>query len=210
MKNSNGAEKQESQMAGLVGGRAGGKGHEPAAARVSPGVQAMRKEVAEKLARPDPALGRDIRKAEARQRAEEEAAQRKHKEAAPKARRPTNLQADNQAIQDRMAAKSKARKEAKGKKLKAARPKGERKPGCLDAAARVLGEAGKPMQCGEIIEQALAKGYWQTKGRTPSATLYAAIIREIAAKGKDARFRKVERGKFALVRKPRPAGRSGH
>jgi hypothetical protein len=26
--------------------------------------------------------------------------------------------------------------------------------------------------------------------------VYAAIIREIAAKGKDARFRKVERGKF--------------
>ena len=31
---------------------------------------------------------------------------------------------------------------------------------------------------------------------TPEATLYAAIIREIAAKGKAARFRKVERGLF--------------
>ena len=30
--------------------------------------------------------------------------------------------------------------------------------------------------------------------------VYAAIIREIAAKGDKARFRKVERGKFALAR----------
>jgi hypothetical protein len=33
-------------------------------------------------------------------------------------------------------------------------------------------------------------------GKTPKATLYAAIIREIAAKPKETRFRKVERGKF--------------
>jgi len=30
--------------------------------------------------------------------------------------------------------------------------------------------------------------------------VYAAITREIAAKGKDARFRKVERGKFELAK----------
>lgn len=206
MKNSNGTEKQESQMAGLVGDRVGGKGHEPAAAKVSPGVQAMRKEVAEKLARPDPALDQDIQKPKAQQRAEEEATQRKHKEAAPKAKRPTKLQAGNQAIQDRMAAKSKARKEAKV----APKAAGEKKAGCLDAAAKVLGEAGKPMQCRDIVQTALDRGLWKTKGRTPAATLYSAIIREIANKGNASRFRKVERGKFALVRQPRPAGRSGH
>ena len=105
---------------------------------------------------------------------------------------------------------AKVASEAKGRKPKAAKPKGERKPGCLDAAVRVLREAGKPMHCGEIIEQALAKGYWQTKGRTPHSTLYAAVIREMAAKGNASRFRKVERGKFELARQPRPAGRSGH
>jgi len=78
------------------------------------------------------------------------------------------------------------------KKAKAAKPKGERKPGCLDAAVRVLQEAGKPMQCGDIVKVALEKGYWQTKGATPSATLYAAMIREVAAKGSKARFRRAE------------------
>lgn len=34
-------------------------------------------------------------------------------------------------------------------------------------------------------------------GKTPDRTLYAAIAREIVAKGAQSRFRKVERGKFA-------------
>jgi len=88
--------------------------------------------------------------------------------------------------------------EAKGKKPKAAKPKGERKPGALDAAVRVLREAGKPMNCTDIVKEALAKGYWQTKGKTPHSTLYAAVIREIAAKGKEARFHKTDRGQFEL------------
>jgi len=88
--------------------------------------------------------------------------------------------------------------EAKGKKPKAAKPKGERKPGCLDAAVRVLRETGKPMNCTDIVKETLAKGYWQTKGQTPHSTLYAAVIREMAAKGKEARFHKTDRGMFEL------------
>ena len=88
--------------------------------------------------------------------------------------------------------------EAKGKKSKATKPKGERKPGALDAAVRVLRETGKPMNCTDIVKEALAKGYWQTKGKTPAATLYAAVIREIAVKGKEARFHKTGRGMFEL------------
>jgi len=38
---------------------------------------------------------------------------------------------------------------------------------------------------------------------SPSATLYAAIVREISAKGKGARFKKTERGRFARVAIPR-------
>jgi hypothetical protein len=34
-------------------------------------------------------------------------------------------------------------------------------------------------------------------GKTPHATLYSAIIREISLKGKESRFVKKERGKFA-------------
>ncbi len=70
----------------------------------------------------------------------------------------------------------------------------------ISAAAKVLADSGKPMRAKEMIEAASAKGLWSSpKGKTPEATLYAAIIREIAAKGKTARFSKVERGLFAAT-----------
>jgi HB1, ASXL, restriction endonuclease HTH domain len=73
----------------------------------------------------------------------------------------------------------------------------ERKLSALDAAAKVLGEAGQPMTCQEMIDHMAAKGYWTSpKGRTPEATLYSAVLREIAGKGEKARFVKTERGKF--------------
>ena len=87
------------------------------------------------------------------------------------------------------AGKAKA-KAAKGTKpAKAAK---EKKPGGLDAAATVLAESGRPMQAKEIVKTALRKGYWKTEGKTPEATIYAAIIREIAVKGKASRFRRAE------------------
>ena len=68
----------------------------------------------------------------------------------------------------------------------------------LDAAARVLAESGRALSCGELIAAMAAKGYWTSPaGKTPSATLYAAMAREIKVKGAEARFRKSERGKFA-------------
>jgi len=67
----------------------------------------------------------------------------------------------------------------------------------LDAAATILAAAKEPMQAKAIVEAVTAKGLWKPgAGKTPHATLYAAMTREIAAKGKDARFRKVERGLF--------------
>jgi len=70
----------------------------------------------------------------------------------------------------------------------------------LDAAAKVLAESDRPLTAREMIETAEAKGYWTSPGgKTPHATVYSAIIREIATKGADARFRKVERGKFARL-----------
>lgn len=67
----------------------------------------------------------------------------------------------------------------------------------LGAAARVLAESGEPMTVREIVAAAFEKGYWKSDGATPHATVYSAIIREIATKGSESRFRKVERGKFA-------------
>jgi len=72
----------------------------------------------------------------------------------------------------------------------------EKKTSGLDAAARVLREAGEPMNTADMVKTALEKGYWKTEGKTPAATIYAAIIREIAAKGNAARFKKHERGVF--------------
>jgi len=74
----------------------------------------------------------------------------------------------------------------------------------LDAAAQMLEETGEPMSCPELIEAMAGRGYWTSPaGKTPAATLSAAIHREIATKGHQARFRKVQRGKF--VRKPESA-----
>jgi hypothetical protein len=50
-----------------------------------------------------------------------------------------------------------------------------------------------------MIEAMAEKSYWTSPGgKTPHATLYSAILREINKKGKAARFVKVERGKFTI------------
>jgi hypothetical protein len=67
----------------------------------------------------------------------------------------------------------------------------------LDAAAAVLAESAEPMNAKEMIEAVETKGLWKSPGgKTPHATLYSAIIREITIKGDAARFRKADRGKF--------------
>jgi len=67
----------------------------------------------------------------------------------------------------------------------------------LDAAATVLADAKAPMQAKQIVEAVVERGLWKPgAGKTPHATLYAAMTREIAAKGAASRFRKVDRGQF--------------
>jgi hypothetical protein len=86
--------------------------------------------------------------------------------------------------------------EPKPRKAKPAEQK-PKKTSAIDAAARVLGEAKEPMNCQELIKVMADKGYWSSPGgKTPHATLYSAILREIGKKGKDSRFTKTERGKF--------------
>ena len=71
----------------------------------------------------------------------------------------------------------------------------------LDAAAQVLGEAGRPMRAQELIVAMAEQGLWKSPaGKTPHATLYAAMMREERDKGGAARFRKVDRGQFAFNR----------
>jgi hypothetical protein len=81
------------------------------------------------------------------------------------------------------------------------RKKAERKDGTmsgLDAAAKVLADAGEPLNSRTIVERAIEKGYWKTGGKTPAATVYAAILREIQKKGDASRFAKADRGMFTL------------
>ena len=84
-------------------------------------------------------------------------------------------------------AESAARKtssKGKGTKNKAPKPEGakkakkepkppkEKKTSALDAAAKVLGENGEPMNCQEMIKAMSDKGYWKSPGGlTPHATL---------------------------------------
>ena len=85
------------------------------------------------------------------------------------------------------------------KKCHEAKPKAK-KVSALDAAAQVLATAKEPMNTRQMIEAMAAKGLWTSPGgKTPHATLYSAILREINEKGKDSRFTKTERGKFAAT-----------
>jgi hypothetical protein len=88
-----------------------------------------------------------------------------------------------------------------GKPKKTRKTSGEtkaKKLSALDAAAQVLAETGQPMACKEMIETMAQKGYWSSPGgKTPSATLYSALTKEISTKGKESRFKKTDRGRFA-------------
>jgi len=79
-----------------------------------------------------------------------------------------------------------------------AQPK-EKKLSAIDGAAKVLAETGTHMTCKELIGAMAAKGYWTSPGgKTPDATLHAAILREITVKGEQSRFVKAAPGRFAL------------
>jgi hypothetical protein len=98
------------------------------------------------------------------------------------------------------ATKTKATTKTTTKAKGAAKPK-EPKPqkaSCLDAAAQVLKDAGEPMQVRAVVEAMKAKGLWSSDAPTPWATLYSAILREIGTKKGDSRFKKTDRGHFAL------------
>ena len=84
---------------------------------------------------------------------------------------------------------------------KPARAKKEPRPkkvSAIDAAAQVLAASKEPMNCMALVEAMATQGLWESPGgATPHATLYSAIIREIAAKGAESRFVKRDRGMFA-------------
>ena len=107
---------------------------------------------------------------------------------------PSEKEVANNANLGAAAKGRKAKGEKAPKTPKAPKPK---RVSALDAAAQVLAASEVPMRAKEMIAAMEAKGLWTSPGgKTPEATLYAAIIREIAAKGTASRFKKHERGVF--------------
>lgn len=80
-------------------------------------------------------------------------------------------------------------------------PKAPGKMSLVDAAVQVLLDEGRSMKPAEMVDLAAGKGLWTPgAGKTPAATLSAAIGREIATKGDASRFRKVAPGTFDAAR----------
>jgi hypothetical protein len=89
--------------------------------------------------------------------------------------------------------------EAKAVEAKAKAPKAKALSQ-LAAAAVVLKKAkGKAMNVKQLTEAMAVQGLWTTPGgKTPHATLSAALQKEIKSKGKESRFAKVAPGQYGL------------
>ena len=95
------------------------------------------------------------------------------------------------------AKKSAGKKASTPKATKEAKPK---RVSAIDAAAQVLQKRGEPMNARDLIAAMTKQGLWTSpNGKTPHATLYAAMLREISAKAGKARFKKTGRGLFAYA-----------
>ena len=79
---------------------------------------------------------------------------------------------------------------------KDAKPK---RSSALVAATVVLKASSTPMNCKALIAAMAERKLWTSpKGKTPHATLSAAIQREVAKKGRASRFKKTGRGLYAI------------
>lgn len=84
-------------------------------------------------------------------------------------------------------------------------PKKPRPSSGLNAAHAVLLERGRPMTVRDITNAIFEQKLWTTAGKTPHATIAAAIIREIKDKGRESRFTKTGPGLFAAQGPGAPA-----
>jgi hypothetical protein len=60
----------------------------------------------------------------------------------------------------------------------------------LAGAEVVLRKAGKALTCQEIVKVMLESGVWKTNGKTPDATLYVALTRDMKKYGDKSPFRR--------------------
>ena len=139
--------------------------------------------------------------------ADQENASKRDQRAASKDGMTPSERAMNETAPAKAAAKRRKQDGGKDPVAKIA-AKADRKPSGLDLAAKVLADAGEPLKAKQIAERAIAAG-WKTNGKTPEATLYAAMTREIAKKGDAARFRKADRGLFVTGPSATPKTKKG-
>ncbi|TVQ33614.1 MAG: hypothetical protein EA376_01800 [Phycisphaeraceae bacterium] len=113
---------------------------------------------------------------------------------------PSAKELANDAHNEAFAQSKKSKATTPKKRAKAPKADTPKRISLLDAAATVLKDAKAPLQAKQIVDRVIERGLWTPGvGKTPHATLYAAMTREIAAKGKDSRFAKVDRGQFTAA-----------
>lgn len=71
-----------------------------------------------------------------------------------------------------------------------------------DAIKKVLAESSAPLHYTAISEQILSRGYYQTDGATPAATVNAQLASSIKHDGDKSPFMRVGKGTFALKHSP--------
>lgn len=71
-----------------------------------------------------------------------------------------------------------------------------------DAIKKVLAESSVPLHYTDISEQILSRGYYETDGATPAATVSAQLTSSIKRDGEGSPFIRVGRGIFALKLNP--------
>ena len=79
----------------------------------------------------------------------------------------------------------------------------------LEAALKVMQQAGTPLHYREIARRMLDAKLWATAGKTPEATVNAQLAVDVKTRGKASAFRRCGRGVFALNTEradPAPAG----
>lgn len=74
-----------------------------------------------------------------------------------------------------------------------------------EAIKKVLAESVTPMHYAEISEKILSRGYYETDGATPAATVNAQLASSIKHDGEKSPFMRVGKGIFALKNSPAAA-----
>ncbi|MGB6679798.1 MAG: HTH domain-containing protein [Candidatus Bathyarchaeia archaeon] len=68
----------------------------------------------------------------------------------------------------------------------------------IEAAVKVLADAGEPLHYKNICRRILEQGLWKTQGKTPESTVNANLAKEIQKNGEKSRFQRTDPGTFAL------------